>query len=238
MDGAIGCLRGVAPKLVGNCVSSLVSEKIALKLGLLPLPKEDPAKEETVSEEVAYQRFEHQLKRELVISATGIIVSHPFYVVSYRMMAYFVGREETYRTAWSTVKEIWSTEGIFGFFAGIVPKMLFDMTVLTLASTSAYLINKHLVREREGRQYTSMFTSYMYSSLLYPLQMVSACMIVNGANMRAGRPPQMPIYDNWRSCMKDLSLRGELKRGSSLFFRYVRPTEINNVAIPLPKIYR
>lgn len=40
--------------------------------------------------------------------------------------------------------------------------------------------------------------------------------------LRAGSPPSMPIYNGWRHCYDTLKLAGDHKRGSSLFFRYVK----------------
>lgn len=46
-------------------------------------------------------------------------------------------------------------------------------------------------------------------------------MTVTGSRLMAGQPPIMPKYDNWVSCFNDLQARNELKRGSSMFWRYV-----------------
>ena len=39
-------------------------------------------------------------------------------------------------------------------------------------------------------------------------------------SLAAGVPPQMPIYANWVDCWSDLSHKNQLKRGSSLLWRY------------------
>lgn len=36
----------------------------------------------------------------------------------------------------------------------------------------------------------------------------------------AGKPPSMPIYKDWTSCWSHLSNTKQLKRGSSLIWRY------------------
>lgn len=47
----------------------------------------------------SYDRFLKSLKRDLVLHASGIIITHPFQVISIRMMAQFVGRETIYKYA-------------------------------------------------------------------------------------------------------------------------------------------
>lgn len=45
----------------------------------------------------SYQLFLKNLKRDLILHASGVIITHPFQVISIRMMAQFVGRESIYR---------------------------------------------------------------------------------------------------------------------------------------------
>lgn len=45
----------------------------------------------------SYDRFLKGLKRDLILHASGIIITHPFQVISIRMMAQFVGRETIYK---------------------------------------------------------------------------------------------------------------------------------------------
>lgn len=108
---------------------------------------------------------------------------------------------------------------MFGFFSGLTPKLLCDISCVVLSSTTIYLINKHFIRDKESQSYVGSFTQFVCSSLVYPLQVVSTCMTVSGARLKAGQPPHMPIYNNWSICWRELYTNGEHKRGSSLFFR-------------------
>lgn len=45
----------------------------------------------------SYERFLKSLKRDVVLHASGILITHPFQVISIRMMAQFVGRETIYK---------------------------------------------------------------------------------------------------------------------------------------------
>jgi len=42
----------------------------------------------------------------------------------------------------------------------------------------------------------------------------------------AGIPPQMPIYTSWTDCWSHLSRTNQLKRGSSILFRYYTGPQI------------
>lgn len=166
-------------------------------------------------------QFKYNLKRDIVLTVSGIIVAHPFHVISLRMMAQFVGRETLYNSILGSIGEIWRTEGILGFFSGLIPKLLCDVACLVLSSSTVFVVNKYFIKDKLARQYNAGFMQFMFSSLLYPLQVVSTCSAVSGSRLMAGQPPIMPSYKHWVDCWNDLQGRKELKRGSSLFWRYV-----------------
>ncbi|KAH8342353.1 hypothetical protein KR059_002775 [Drosophila kikkawai] len=237
IDGFYGCYRGLAPKLVGSIVALVVSDRVADKLGLAP-PEEIKDDINQTDEEM---QFKSTLKRDIVVTVTGIVASHPFHVISLRMMAQFVGRESLYTSILGSVGEIWKTEGIAGFFSGLVPKLLCDVACLVLTSSTVYMLNKYIIKDALGRQYNAGFTQFFVSTMLYPLQVVSTCSAVSGSRLMAGQPPIMPAYKNWVDCWNDLQARGDLKRGSSLFFRTqsIRSPVITTSSFaPLPKLAR
>lgn len=97
VDGLSGCFRGLTPKIIGSVVSVIGSKKIANKF-VSDLIVENEDKDDTeLTEEELYERFNKSLKRDLILHASGIIISHPFQVISIRMMAQFVGKETIYK---------------------------------------------------------------------------------------------------------------------------------------------
>lgn len=74
------------------------------------------------------------------------------------MMAQFIGRESLYKSIFGSIAEIYKTDGILGFFSGLIPKLLCDVACLVLTSSTVFLINKYAVRDKLGRQYTAGFT--------------------------------------------------------------------------------
>lgn len=180
VDGTAGCFRGLAPKLLGNILSTYGSDIIAEKLGLATIV-DDTKDESEMTEKEVLTRFKSQMKRDLVIHSAGIVITQPFHVISLRMMAEFVGKETKYSSILSSIGEIYREEGILGFFAGFIPRLLCDISCLVLSSTTIYIINKYVVTEKEHRQYTTGITQFVFQSLMYPLQVVSTCMAISGS---------------------------------------------------------
>lgn len=190
--------------------------------------------------------FKRQLSRDVVLHVSALVLAQPFHVVSVRMMAQFVGQETIYtwvffywlsclissdlykiytciakfRSFGKSLAEIVSNEGIFGLFSGLPAKIVCDGLCLVLASSTVYIVQKYIMEKRSNSQVTAL-VNFAWSSMLYPLQVVSTCMAVTGSRLAIGRPPNMPVYHDWRHCYAHLSQSGDSKRGSSLFFRLV-----------------
>lgn len=224
-DGFFGMYRGLTPKLAGTLVSMVFSEKIADGLGF-----PQPIQTEEINQEQIFTQFKDNLKRDLVIEVSGVVLSHPFQVISVRMMAQFVGKETLYNSFIGSVIEIYRDSGIFGFFSGMIPKLVFEVSCLVLSSSTVYLLNKYLIKDKIARQYNTSITQFAFASVLYPLQVVSTCMMVSGTRLAAGNLPIMSNYNNWRECWNDLQIRDELKRGSSLFFRTAPTHKVQKVS--------
>lgn len=135
--------------------------------------KVDEEEKDDMSEDEYTKRFEKQLKRNVLVHAAGAVISSPFHVISIRMMAQFVGREVKYTSIFGSVVQIYKDEGILGFFAGLIPRLLFDVTCVVVASTCTYLVGRHFIREKEGRAYFGSLSSVMQSLCLWPWNFLS-----------------------------------------------------------------
>lgn len=204
-------------------MSSFGSSKVCEKLGLAEIVDEKKPEIEMSDEEIQ-NRFIATLKRDLVIHSSGILISQPFHVISVRMMAEFVGGEGRYTSMFGSIAEIFREQGIVGFFSGFFPRLMYDLSCLVLTSTTVYLINKHYIKDKETRGYVQQFIQIIGTSIFYPLQVVSTCMVVSGSGLVIARPPNMPSYSNWYDCWRHLRSTNQLKRGSSLFWRYHIPS--------------
>jgi len=110
--------------------------------------------------------------------------------------------------------------GIFGLWAGLVPRLLGEVGILATTAGLTFLVNNYIVTEKEMKQYTGLVAGFLAGSLFYPFQVVSTCMTVSRSGVMMGYPPCMPLYTDWVDCMKQLKAKNQLKRGSSLLFRY------------------
>ncbi|KFB48806.1 AGAP006963-PA-like protein [Anopheles sinensis] len=133
-------------------------------------------------------------------------------------MAQFVGREQLYNGLWQSVTEIWKTDGIAGFFSGIVPRLIEELGYLAMTSTITCLFGL-FVKERVIQCCVDTIAHFKVRSWFYPYQVVSSCMIVNGSRLKAGNPPLMGHFCWWPDCYRHLRMTNDHKRGASFFFR-------------------
>lgn len=240
VDGFAGCYKGLGPKVTGNLLSAVVTQKI---IDYLEREREDDNGDENNeaedTEEERKKRFIKSVKCDLITHTAAIIVSQPFHVITVRMMAQFIGRETKYMGLFSAIREIYKQNGLLGFFSGLIPRILGDIISLLLASSLTYAINHYVVEEKELQVYTSATMSFLATAITYPFLVVSNCMAVSNSGLVAGSQPFMPHYKSWLDCWVDLSQRNQLKRGSSLLIRYYTGPQviINGKALQVPKEY-
>lgn len=144
-------------------MSTYFSEKIADNLGIAKIDDEE---KDDLSEEELFERFEKLLKRNVVIHAAGTVIASPFHVISLRMMAQFIGRETKYTSIFGSVVQIYKDEGILGFFSGLIPRLLCEVTCVVVASTASYMIGRHFIQEKEGRMYLGSLSSVSFYDCL------------------------------------------------------------------------
>ncbi|XP_051163277.1 mitochondrial carrier homolog 2-like [Leptopilina boulardi] len=216
VDGFTGCYRGLVPKLCSSTVSTMVYEKTAEYIRFKQGTRQVYSEEEDERAEKYIQDF----IRALISTTVGIIVSHPLDVIAIRMMAQFVGGETKYIGLMQSLIEIYKENGIAGYFSGLMPRLIAGAAILTIVSSSTYVINKYIITDREMKGFTSSTMMFLAATVAYPFIVVSNCMAVNDCGLVAGMPPQMPIYGNWLDCWSHLSATNQLKRGSSLLWRY------------------
>jgi carrier protein len=232
VDGLSGCYRGLGPKVCGNLISVVATQKMIDYLDLNRAEEE----EDTDVEENRKQKFLKCLKGDIITHTTAIVISQPFHVITIRIMSQFVGKETKYVGIFGSIGEIYRQHGILGFFSGLIPRLIGDILSVLLASSLTYAINKYLIEEKELQNYTSAAICMLSSSIMYPFQVVSNCMAVSNSGLVAGSPPNMMHYNSWIDCWNDLSSRNQLKRGSSLLVRYYKgpqfvPSNKGNVPI-------
>uniref|UniRef100_A0A9J8AKZ3 Mitochondrial carrier homolog 2 n=1 Tax=Cyprinus carpio carpio TaxID=630221 RepID=A0A9J8AKZ3_CYPCA len=165
-----------------------------------------------------------QTTKEMIARSCATIVTHPFHVITLRCMVQFIGREAKYSGVFDSIVTIYREEGILGFFAGLIPRLLGDILSLWICNMLAHFINTYAIDDStshtgEIKNCSQAVTGFFASMLTYPFVLVSNLMAVNNCGLAGGLPPYAAIYPNWLHCWSHLSREGNMSRGNSLFFR-------------------
>jgi carrier protein len=62
-----------------------------------------------------------------------------------------------YSGIFSSIKEIFHENGILGFFSGVVPRILGEVTSLFIASSLTFVVNSYLVDDQELKKFSGAF---------------------------------------------------------------------------------
>jgi len=229
-DGFLGLYRGLGPKLVSLGVSSVVSDQFAQHW---PKSQFEDMNDDELDEEQKKQKAIDAAIKEIMERFAIIAVTQPLHVVVVRSMASFIGQESDYNNVFSGLLQIYRENGILGFWSGAMPRALGEALTVVLGAAIAYGLNMYA--DKNLKSYTSHISSFLAASLCYPFTVVSHCSIVSRSGLVAGYPPLMPFYNNWVDTWRHLSREKQLKRGSSLLFRYYTGPQvvIDNKCIPI-----
>lgn len=164
---------------MGAFLGTFAAERIADKLKLEAVTDEEAAQGQT-DDRVLYKNFDKKLKREMAITAAEVILSHPFQVVSVRIMAQFIGQETQYSGVFGSFREVIAEEGLKGLWSGVVPRLINELGCVLLVNASSYMICKYLIKDPVAQAYSNTLTSFVFQSVFYPFTVVSTCMAVSG----------------------------------------------------------
>ncbi|NXQ13918.1 MTCH2 protein, partial [Peucedramus taeniatus] len=241
VDGRAGLFKGLAPRLCSSAIGTVVHSKVLCSPPDSSFsPQPGPSKKEPVS---SLEQVLKETSREMVARSAATLITHPFHVITLRCMVQFIGRETKYSGTLSAFATIYREEGILGFFAGLIPRLLGDILSLWLCNMLAYLINTYALENGVGsapgsgelsggssrgvstmtemKSYSQAVTGFFASMLTYPFVLVSNLMAVNNCGLAGGLLPYAPTYSSWLDCWSQLHREGNMSRGNSLFFRKV-----------------
>lgn len=176
--------------------------------------------------------------KQTVAKCTAVTIAHPFHVIFVRTTAQFVGRECTYNSVTTSIAHIFRTEGISGFFSGLVPSLLYESLVLVSTNAMIYAFNSVYSDKNadEFGHWPPFLFNMVATSIFYPFVVVTNCMAVTDSGLAVGQPDYMPRFKRWMQCWRWLASRNELKRGSGIWFarRYTGPQAIvEGCAVPI-----
>ncbi|XP_060555411.1 mitochondrial carrier homolog 2-like isoform X2 [Ruditapes philippinarum] len=225
-DGFIGMYTGLLPRVLGaftgTCTQNAVLEWL----------RQDEKKESEEEEEDGTDWIKTlciKTGQETVAKCAAVISSQPFHVIMVRQIAQFVGGEKIYCGLFPAIGEIYHSDGIKGFFAGLTPRLLGEIIQIWASNLIIGALNKYVIPTKEAQSYVPLFVGLVVSNFTYPFTLVSNVMAVAGTELVAASPPNMKPYADWSECWKHLKETGNIKRGNSQFFRVDR----NRVGKPL-----
>ncbi|XP_072321448.1 mitochondrial carrier homolog 2 [Eucyclogobius newberryi] len=224
IDGKAGLFKGLVPRLCAGTLGTVVHSQVVQKchetdtIRLPGGPQKAPAG--------SLEHVVNETTKEMIARSCATIVTHPFHVITLRCMVQFIGREAKYSGIFDSVITIYREEGVLGFFAGLIPRLLGDVFSLWICNMLAHFINTYAIDDSmshtgEIKNCSQAVTGFFASMLTYPFVLVSNLMAVNNCGLSGGLPPYASIYPTWVDCWRHLSREGNMSRGNSLFFRKV-----------------
>ncbi|XP_010219679.1 PREDICTED: mitochondrial carrier homolog 2 [Tinamus guttatus] len=208
VDGRAGLFKGLTPRLCSGAIGTIVHSKVLQRYQEAEQAELGASKKEPVS---SLEQVLKETSREMVARSAATLITHPFH-----------GRSGTL----SAFTTIYREEGVLGFFAGLIPRLLGDILSLWLCNMLAYLINTYALDNgvstmAEMKSYSQAVTGFFASMLTYPFVLVSNLMAINNCGLAGCLLPYAPTYSSWLDCWSQLHKEGNMSRGNSLFFRKV-----------------
>uniref|UniRef100_A0A8C1G500 Mitochondrial carrier homolog 2 n=1 Tax=Cyprinus carpio TaxID=7962 RepID=A0A8C1G500_CYPCA len=214
IDGKSGLFKGLTPRLCAGTIGTIVHSRV-LQVQYA----------HQVLQGFFFFSFDKKCTtKEMIARSCATIITHPFHVITLRCMVQFIGREAKYSGVFDSIVTIYREEGILGFFAGLIPRLLGDVLSLWICNMLAHFINTYAIDDStshtgEIKNCSQAVTGFFASMLTYPFVLVSNLMAVNNCGLAGGLPPYAALYPNWLHCWSHLSREGNMSRGNSLFFR-------------------
>ncbi|XP_053085510.1 mitochondrial carrier homolog 2 [Pangasianodon hypophthalmus] len=223
IDGKSGLFKGLTPRLCAGTIGTIVHSKVLQKCQENKLEVMNSGQK---TEEGSLQHVVNETTKDMIARSCATIVTHPFHVITLRCMVQFIGRETKYSGVFDSIVTIYQEEGILGFFAGLIPRLLADVFSLWICNMLAHFINSYAIDDSmshtsEMKNCSQAATGFFASMLTYPFVLVSNLMTVNNCGLAGGLPPYAETYKTWLDCWRHLRREGNMSRGNSLFFRKV-----------------
>ena len=240
-DGWRELYRGVSGSLVVEiasiATSSLLSPVVKRAVSYIPLTVvnsngDTPDNEDNVqTTRAALVRGVRIFAHQLLLRSSVTIIIQPFYTIAIRMIAQHVGKETIYNSVWSSFHEIYSREGLAGFYKGLVPALLggvlstvIHVTLWVGLELTANMVSQNWAKSLLRNIVRPFMVSYIPRSYSYPFELMRAVMAVNDSGLVVGRPPHIPTFSGWRDCFWHLKSERVLYRGSVFYLpRYASP---------------
>ncbi|XP_012714268.1 mitochondrial carrier homolog 2 [Fundulus heteroclitus] len=222
IDGRSGLYNGLGPRLCAGAIGTVVHSNVLQKCQEKGKPQLLGGQQKPA--EGSLEHVVNETTKEMIARSCASIITHPFHVITLRCMVQFIGRETKYSGVFSSIVTVYREEGVWGFFAGLIPRLLADVLSLWICNLLAHAFNTYAIDDSmshtgEIKNCSQAVTGFFASMLTYPFLLVSHLMAVNNCGLAGGLPPYASVYPTWVDCWRHLSREGNMGRGNSLFFR-------------------
>ncbi|XP_021119828.1 mitochondrial carrier homolog 2 isoform X2 [Heterocephalus glaber] len=143
IDGRRGLFTGLTPRLCSGVLGTVVHGKVLQHYQDRDKPEESGPGSGQKEGSPSFDQVIKETTREMIARSAATLITHPFHVITLRSMVQFIGRESKYCGLYDSVVTIYREEGLLGFFAGLIPRLLGDIISLWLCNSLAYLVNTY-----------------------------------------------------------------------------------------------
>ena len=220
-DGIFGIYRGLKYNLAYNVTYRFVYKNVN------HLQKQTSVFAPLSSKEEMYANPKNlalTLASGIISNFTALAVAYPIHVMMIRSISQFIGQETHYDSVAGAILDIYITGGLSGFYAGFTAYFLSQYAFFCIETLGQYILRNYTDKSLElwENNYLLSAINIVSRPLIYPFRMVSTVMACNGSSAVSlvASAYTGPEYDNWVQCWRALYRHGEIKRGSSLFWRY------------------
>lgn len=147
----------------------------------------------------------------------ALTVTYPLHVCFIRGCSQFIGREKIYNFNPLNLVNI-VKQG--QFYDGFAPKLLAELLILWVSTSLIFTVDALIEPDKLLLGYLNTFINFFVSTTMYPYHLTSTIMSVNHCSSLLASKIEPPFY-SWRACLESLERREQLKRGSSLVWRYI-----------------
>ncbi|KAM7540653.1 hypothetical protein Aperf_G00000022304 [Anoplocephala perfoliata] len=167
--------------------------------------------------------FAHLVRYFFLSKAYEVLITQPFFVIMMRQIASLISGEEGYSWFFQAAVSIYRDNGFLGFFSGLVPRMLYELSKLSIYLVLYRLANGSIL----GFSWSTSRNLGLYGFLAdvtahyssYPLQVVGSVMALHGSRLSAPEVAEANSFSSWRECLHFLISREVHHRGYLPFWR-------------------
>lgn len=235
-DGFTGMFRGLRYKMLYTLVNGFVYVNLTEYIKHYETEHGDSAADGELVEGSSSSRSQRrltikdlfdQLMRETFTKFITLSISYPIQLLVVRSYAQFVGHEQVYDSLGSAITDVYNQGGLLGFYAGFVPKFCGDVIILWTSHGLIFLVKRFIDGDSGVQGYLAATINFVVASIMYPFSLVSTVMAVNGpeASTLMASTLTPDFNHDWSEAWRHLSGLGQIKRGSSLLWRYHTPNQ-------------